>query len=352
MKKQIQLEMRDFWMNKKWQLLVAGALLTSAFVAPAVEASTYNVQKGDTLTKIAQKHNTSVQNIKDWNRLTGDVIYVNQKLVISKMAVTKPAVTQKPVVNEAPDTKPKPTVTEKPKPVIAAKVENEATNVYQQSLDTNAIHTIVKGDTLTKIAQKYNTTVAQLRQWNTLTSDVIYLGQALTIQNGKASIEKDEEAVTTELPKEQTVEEMIQNQLESEQLITTRPTRGQQERYTTVLAVAQQLIGIPYVYGGNTTAGFDCSGFVSYVYSAAGFDITRKSSLDYFTADTKQVKEPVPGDFVFFKNTYIPTISHMGIYLGNDQFIHAGTKGIEIASLDTKYWADRFVAYKRYSVKE
>lgn len=323
-------------MNKKWQLFVAGAVLTSVFVAPMAEASTYEVQKGDTLTKIAQKHSTSVQNIREWNRLKGDLIYVNQKLVVAKAETNSPVVA-------------KPIVPQKPSNVVE---EEQVTNKPSQlpSIETTT-HTIATGDTLTKIAQKYKITVAQLKQWNGLTADVIYLGQTLTVQGGGVSIENPEQSVTPDSPNEQTVEEMIQNQLASEQLIVTKPTLNQQELYTTALVVAKQLIGTPYVYGGNTTAGFDCSGFINYVYNAAGFDITRKSSLDYFKADTTQVQSPVPGDFVFFKNTYIPTISHMGIYLGDNQFIHAGTKGIEIASLNTKYWAERFVAYKRYSVQ-
>ena len=67
----------------------------------------------------------------------------------------------------------------------------------------------------------------------------------------------------------------------------------------------------------------------------------------YFEEDTIKVKNPLPGDVVFFKNTIIPTISHMGIYIGNDEFIHAGTNGIAIANLNTKYWSERFVAFKR-----
>lgn len=331
-------------MNKKWQLIVASAVLTSVFVAPVAEASTYHVQKGDTLTKIAEKHNTSIQNLKEWNRLTNDLIYVNQKLVVTKVAntievkpaVTKPAVSNlvtKPVVTQKPVVKPKPI---------------QATHVVEEIINSGTTtHTVVKGDTLTKIAQQYNVSVASLKTWNNLTTDVIFLGQTLKFQVASLPVTIEAKPVV-EAPKELAIDEMIRQQLASEQVLTTKPSSEQQGRYGTVLTVAEQLRGIPYLYGGNTTAGFDCSGFVSYVYSAAGFDITRKSSLDYFLLDTVRVAEPVPGDFVFFKNTYIPTISHMGIYLGDNQFIHAGTKGIEIASIETTYWADRFVAYKRY----
>ena len=96
--------------------------------------------------------------------------------------------------------------------------------------------------------------------------------------------------------------------------------------------------------------GFDCSGFIYFIHSQAGLDITRKGSDNYFT-ETLQIAEPVPGDLVFFQNTYKEGISHMGIYLGENEFMHAGSKGVEIASLDLAYWKDRFV-FNKFDRKE
>ena len=79
----------------------------------------------------------------------------------------------------------------------------------------------------------------------------------------------------------------------------------------------------------------------------AGLNMTRQSSESYFT-QSATVSSPVIGDLVFFENTYKEGISHMGIYIGNNQFIHAGSKGVEIASLDSVYWKEHFVSFKRF----
>ncbi|MCT6923351.1 C40 family peptidase [Metasolibacillus sp.] len=277
-------------MASKWQAAVASALILSALVVPAAEAASYTVQKGDTLTKIAKEHEVTVEQLKQWNNLKADAIFINQKLVVTDGAVKANKV---------------------------AVVEKMAT------------HTVKKGDTLASIAQKNNMTVAQLKELNKLQSDVIYINQKLQIN--KVSPSKPQE-VTVEAP-----------------VITTSPKADGQAVYNQVIALAHELIGTPYVFAGNTIEGFDCSGFVKYVYSNAGLNISRKSSLDYYLQDTTAVEQPMPGDVVFFKNTYIPNISHMGIYIGEDQFIHAGTTGVEISKVTHSYWAERLVGYKRFN---
>ena len=94
-------------------------------------------------------------------------------------------------------------------------------------------------------------------------------------------------------------------------------------------------------------AGFDCSGFIYFVHAQAGLNISRQSSEGYF-AQSATVSTPVVGDLVFFENTYKEGISHMGIYIGNNEFIHAGSKGVEVASLNSVYWKEHFVSFKRF----
>ena len=327
-------------MNKKWQLLLAGAVLTTAIVAPVAEASTYIVQKGDTLTKIAKAHNTTIEQLKQFNSLKGNNIYVQQKLVVA----TKGQVVTKPTVVTKTPTESKPSIT------VSQVVEEE-------TVAKTTAYKVVKGDNLTKIAKLFNVTVANIKQWNNLKSDYIFVGQTLTIQatthteqDDNAKTAAEVEAVIDFIDNEISLaDQQIATQLANEKAITTTPTQAAQTTYNEVIQLANALLGIPYVYGGNTTNGFDCSGFVQYVYSNAGFDIARKSSLDYFLQDTTKVTQPVPGDVVFFKNTYMPNISHMGIYIGNDQFIHAGSRGTEIAKLNTAYWKERFVEFKRFT---
>jgi len=130
------------------------------------------------------------------------------------------------------------------------------------------------------------------------------------------------------------------------------PTANGQAIYKKTVEVANTLVGTPYLYGGNTPVGLDCSGFIFYAFNQGGLKIGRASSEGYFNGNTTSVQNPVPGDLVFFENTYKEGISHMGIYLGDNKFVHAGPDGVEISDVTYSYWSSKLVAYKRFdSVK-
>ncbi|UCZ51555.1 peptidoglycan-binding protein [Bacillus shivajii] len=113
-----------------------------------------------------------------------------------------------------------------------------------------------------------------------------------------------------------------------------------------IISNAQQLIGSPYLWGGTSPSGFDCSGFLVYVYEANGTSLPRTVS-DIWNAST-QVSSPQRGDFVFFE-TYTSGPSHAGIYLGDGNFIHTGTStGVTISNLSESYWSSRYLGAKRY----
>ncbi|MEY3155708.1 MAG: hypothetical protein RL109_2127, partial [Pseudomonadota bacterium] len=117
-----------------------------------------------------------------------------------------------------------------------------------------------------------------------------------------------------------------------------------------VIVRALSLMGITYRWGGNIPeTGMDCSGFVRHVFhEAAGLVLPRKSE-DMSRAATSIGKEHLlPGDLVFF-NTQRRGFSHVGIYLGDDKFVHAPAKGksIRIDSMDDRYWVRRFDGARR-----
>ncbi|CAH2462576.1 MULTISPECIES: C40 family peptidase [Bacillus cereus group] len=110
-----------------------------------------------------------------------------------------------------------------------------------------------------------------------------------------------------------------------------------------VIGKAQQYLGMPYVWGSASPSngGFDCSGFISYV-----FGVGRQDVAGYWNSVSK-VSSPQPGDLVFFQGTYKAGPSHIGIYVGNDQMIHAGDKGIAYSSLSSSYNQKHFLGYGR-----
>jgi cell wall-associated NlpC family hydrolase len=113
-----------------------------------------------------------------------------------------------------------------------------------------------------------------------------------------------------------------------------------------LIASAMKLRGTPYRYGGTTTSGFDCSGFVQYVFKQNGKSIARDTLGQY--AATKKVSNPQPGDLVFFAGTYKAGISHVGIYIGNNQFIHSGGANVHVRSMSDPYWSKYFHSYRSF----
>lgn len=114
-----------------------------------------------------------------------------------------------------------------------------------------------------------------------------------------------------------------------------------------ILRTAQQFLGVPYVWGGSSPAGFDCSGFVQYVFAHHGITLPRTADVQATVGIPVSKSELLPGDLVFFAGDYV-NISHVGIYTGNGQMIHASTTyGIAYDSLYRDYRVAHYVGARR-----
>lgn len=111
-----------------------------------------------------------------------------------------------------------------------------------------------------------------------------------------------------------------------------------------VIGKAQGYLGLPYVWGSASPSngGFDCSGFISYI-----FGVGRQDVNGYWNSVSK-VSSPQPGDLVFFQGTYKAGPSHIGIYVGNGQMIHASDKGIAYGDINSSYNQKHFLGYGRF----
>ena len=129
------------------------------------------------------------------------------------------------------------------------------------------------------------------------------------------------------------------------------PDQGQ---LASLIEKAKTCLGVPYRWGGISRKGFDCSGFVRFVFGSCGIDLDRTSKSQAGQGEPIDLANIEPGDLLFFSTRGMRKgISHVGIYLGEGQFIHAsnwggpGKRCVKLGELASSYFADRLVAVRR-----
>lgn len=316
----------------------SGATTGKPSLTGNANASTYVIKSGDTLGKIAQAYRISLAELMQWNNLESHLIYPGQVLVVGKSGNGGAA------------------------PAGGNGSGNAGGSVSPEKPSSSgggqtSTYVIKSGDTLSKISAAIGVSVAALKSMNNLSSDLIFAGQTLTIPAGKSdsgSVSGNHGTGAVAGNNGPGSGSGVSGVTETEAKAPSgsgssgsgSAVAGQVSN-AKVIAEAKKLIGIPYVFGGQTTAGFDCSGFIYYVFKQAGSSMSRQSAAGYYDR-SYYVNTPQPGDLVFFANTYRQGISHMGIYLGDHQFIHAGATGVMISSLASGYWKDHFDSFKRF----
>lgn len=423
-------------------LIIAGHSLNIPTVDAPVAASTkrvadasnvYTVVAGDTLNKIAADFDTTAQNLRDLNGISGDLILVGQQLKV-KGEVEQAAA----VVEEAP------LVAEETVEVEATPVVEETVNNYVA--DENGNYTVVAGDSINKIAGQFGVSASELRVQNNLSSDLILVGQSLAIPGLAASPAVEEAPVVEETetvvevasvestvateeaevaPVANSVEETetadaeIEAQVAAEEALAAEEeaqaaadaqaaaeveaqeqaeaeaqaaadaqaaaeaeaaaqaqaaveaaaqaeaeaaaqaqaaaeaaaqaeaeaqaaAQAQSGNVTSLLNNAYAQVGVPYVWGGKSPSGFDCSGFVNYVYKQTyGVNVGSYTGEQQYAGPKIAVSSAQPGDLIFWGSYGSPY--HVAISLGNGQYIHSQRPGETVHSESINpYWAPSF----------
>jgi peptidoglycan endopeptidase LytE len=254
------------------------------------DTSFHRVKKGETLSGIARKYSVSVAYLKELNNLRSTRLRPGQKITIKKVG---------------PKT-----------------------------------YTVRKHDNVYRIAKRFDMDVDELREINGLeASDVLKTGQKLLLESEPATEDaKNYDAILSQSH----VEKELEKTSESAELSKL----SLQER---LILFAKKMIDIPYRFGGNSLFGIDCSAYVKKVYGLIGVNLPRSAREQFREGKSVDGDDLSIGDLVFFR-TYASFPSHVGIYLGNNLFIHASSKSrkVTIDSLDTPYYLKRFIGAKRF----
>jgi len=115
---------------------------------------------------------------------------------------------------------------------------------------------------------------------------------------------------------------------------------------STLVDNALSLKGVPYVFGGTSKKGFDCSGYTQYVFKGSGISLPRTSQAQFNVGSSVKKDQLQTGDLVFF-TTYAKGASHVGIYIGGGNFVHASNSGVRTTSLSDSYYAGRYLGARR-----
>ena len=315
-------------MNKLYALLLVLSLATvSAKAAAQTTKHTikHTVKKGETLSSIARKHHTTITKIRSANGLKkSDVIKYGKVLKV-------------------------------PTNVYVAKKKSTPTKKY----------VIKKGDTLSGIARKHGTTVSKIRKTNGLQRNaVIIVGNVLKVPQTKKTIrytskkkKSSNKKLAASLKNLETISLTKSKKTKQKSFaftdIFTSSSKKNNDKCQSITSLAKTKLGKRYVWGASGTKNtYDCSSFTKFVYKNHGIDIPRTSIRQSKFGKYVKRSELKKGDLIFFDTSKQRKgyVNHVGIYLGDNKFIHASSakKKVVVSSL-SKFYAQRYKGARRPS---
>jgi len=287
--------------------------------APAAWAdTTHIVKKGESLSAVAQKYRVSISAIQEANDLEDTRLQIGQSLTIPK---------------------PSPEASN-----LSSPRKGTPPSASQEG-DIPGTHLVKSGDTLSAIAKRYRLTVQELQELNGLKGTKLRIGQVLQLK------QEDEVFEETEIQSgEGSYEEALASSNGSAIPISQGADVIEEGDLNPLVTVAESFLGVKYRRGGTSIkTGLDCSAYVQKVFRMVGMDLPR-TAREQFGVGMEVARNALRlGDLVFFKRSQAKRPAHVGIYIGNDQFIHSSTtkRKIRVDSLNTRYFSTRFIGGRR-----
>ena len=317
-------------------------LIISILMSTWAEADThYKVRKGDNLAKISKKFRVPIDQLKASNNLQSNDLSVGKKLVIPKKASAKYEINKSSAKTEKVTKAGTSETSEQPSEVNDKQSTAGKASEAPTALG-NKYHTVQKKDTIFRIARRYGLSVAQLKELNDLSSNKLKPGRKLIV--GKSS-GTDDQAQNTHV---QSRHVNVSEKIAEVKALSQSDELSNLSVNERLILFAKKMINLPYKFGGNGAFALDCSSFVQKAYSFVGHPLPRSAREQYSVGEAIDKNELQSGDLLFFR-TYASFPSHVGIYIGNNLFIHASSrsKKIQIENLDTPYYVKRFIGAKR-----
>ena len=289
--------------------------------APAKE--TYPVRPGDTITGIAEKTGVTPKALKAANHLKGSSLQVNQILI------------------------------------IPPRQGGKAMKSKSSSVSRGEVYSVKKGDTLAGVSRKTGISVAEIRALNRIRGNALKVGQKLVLKE-----KPDRESASTASP--EYVRSGVNLELEADEEEEVDDLRTPEETWAEIEKrkqdnaellgkwsnpdepkllgkVAKGFLGAPYRLGGSSVTGIDCSAFVKKIYQFFDIDLPRTAFEQSHVGMRVARDDLAEGDLIFFNTR--KRVGHVGIYIGNNQFVHAASRkrGVRVDDLDTPYYDRRFI---------
>ncbi len=277
----------------------------------------YFVKNRDTLGKIAKRFGISVKNLKNANGLENDDLRIGARLIIPDNILIATKGTRVFQASEA----------------VSLKVTG--TNRY----------VVKKGDSLDLIAKKFKVSVRNLRDTNGINGSNIRIGQVLRVP-GQVKVTRKTGANDIEISTDKTG---VKTSPEVDDQGNRNIVNDSGVSGDSIIKIAKRFLGIPYKFGGTSLIkGLDCSAFVNKVFSFFNIGLPRTAREIYKVGQDVDRAELAAGDLVFFR-TYASYPSHVGIYVGDSEFIHASSKAkrVTIDSINRPYFVKRYIGAKR-----
>jgi peptidoglycan DL-endopeptidase LytE len=281
----------------------------------------YKVKPGDTLYGISKSFGVSIEALRKANALKGDSLKPNQVLAIPSQRGKK---------GEDAAGKPSSQTTKK----LTGK------NIKKVSEETDS-YIIQKGDSLFSISKKVGLSIEEIKKINGLRTSTLKVGQVLILTKDEHRWDEEVE----ELGDGEEIGGALQKEEEKGEsaAFSILGKWNNPEERDLFVRVVKTFLGVPYKLGGSTLKGIDCSAFVKKIYEIFKVELPR-TTREQFSVGRKIEKDKLEeGDLVFFKRR--GNSAHVGIYIGENQFIHASSRNreVKIDHLDIPYFNTRFI---------